>query len=192
MQPTRTVDPATDVTRTPDASASVGRTGTVDTTAPGARPTGVTILAILAAIGGVLGLLAGIFALGIGGAVAASGGALGGLVSVLGIVAIVQGVLALAFAYGAWMLKPWAWTLGIVAFGISLVLAVIGIINGDFTGQILSVVIAVAVLYYLFTPQVKAAFGRAGSTSVPNESRPAPTGRLFDSRHLVGMHPTRP
>lgn len=94
------------------------------------------------------------------GAGAASGGALGGLVSVLGIVAIVQGVLALAFAYGAWTLKPWAWTLGIVAFGISLVLAVLGMINGDFSGQIISAVIAVAILYYLFTPPVKAAFGR--------------------------------
>lgn len=130
-------------------------------TAP-ARPQGVTILAVLAAIGGVLGLLAGIFALGIGGAVAAGGsGALGGLVSLLGIVAIVQGVLALAFAYGAWTLKPWAWMLGIVAFGLSLVLAVLGIINGDFSGQIISALIAVAILYYLFTPNVKAAFGRA-------------------------------
>ena len=129
----------------------------------GVRPQGVTILAVLAAVGGVLGLLAGLFALGIGGAVAAatSNGALGGLVSVLGIVALAQGALALAFAYGAWTLKPWAWMLGMVAFGISLALAVLNIVNGDFTGQILSVVIAVAVLYYLNTPAVKAAFGRA-------------------------------
>jgi uncharacterized membrane protein (DUF2068 family) len=70
-------------------------------------------------------------------------------------------VLALAFAYGAWMLKPWAWMLGMVAFGISLVLSVLGIINGDFSGQIISILIAIAVLYYLNTPAVKAAFGRA-------------------------------
>lgn len=127
-----------------------------------ARPQGVTILAILAAIGGVLGLLAGVLALGIGGAVAAGGsGVLGGLVGLLGIVAIAQGALALAFAYGAWTLKPWAWMLGIVAFGISLGLAVLNIINGDLSGQILSAVIAVAILYYLFTPAVKQAFGRA-------------------------------
>ena len=127
-----------------------------------ARPQGVTILAILAAIGGVLGLLAGIFALGIGGAVAAAGsGALGGLVGVLGIVALAQGALALAFAYGAWMLKPWAWTLGIVAFGLSLALSVLNIIGGgDIGSQVISIVIGVAILYYLFTPAVKQAFGR--------------------------------
>ena len=40
--------------------------------APRTRPQGVTILAILAAVGGVLGLIAGIFALGLGGAIGAS------------------------------------------------------------------------------------------------------------------------
>lgn len=134
----------------------------MEPTSVSARPMGVTILAVLAAIGGVLGLLGGIALLGLGGLAGAGGaGPLGGFVAIFGIIAIGQAVLALAFAYGAWMLKPWAWTLGIVAFGISLVLAVLGMINGDFTGQILSAGIAVAILYYLFTPTVKAAFGRA-------------------------------
>jgi hypothetical protein len=128
------------------------------------RPTGVTILAVLAAIGGVLGLLGGLLALGLTGAVAAGtgNGGLAGLVGIVGILALLQGVLALAFAYGAWTLKPWAWTLGIVAFGISLALSILNIVSGgDISSQAVSIVIGIVILYYLFTPAVKQAFGRA-------------------------------
>jgi len=128
-----------------------------------ARPTGVTVLAILAAIGGVLGLLAGVALVGLGGAAAGSAdGPLAGMVAIIGVIAIVQSVLALAFAYGAWTLKSWGWTLGVVAEVIGLALAVVNIVNGDpITGQIVSILIAAAILYYLFTPAVKQAFGRA-------------------------------
>ena len=127
------------------------------------RPQGVTILAILAAIGGVLGLLGGIALIGLGGLAGAGGaGPLAGFIAIFGLIAIVQSVLALAFAYGAWTLKPWAWTLGVVSQVIGLVLAVLFIVNGsDITSQAISIVIAGAILYYLFTPNVKAAFGRA-------------------------------
>jgi hypothetical protein len=124
------------------------------------RPTGVTVLAVLAAVGGVLGLLGGIAALGLGGVVAAGG--LGGLLAVVGLVAIVQSVLALAFAYGAWTLRPWGWTLGIVAEAIGIALSVLFIINGSsITSQAISIIIDGAVIYYLMTPAVKSAFGRA-------------------------------
>ena len=132
-------------------------------TTPRARPTGVTILAVLAAIGGVLGLLGGIALLGLGGLAAAGGsGLLASYGAIFGILAIVQGALALAFAYGAWTLQPWAWMLGIVAFGISLALSVLNVVGGGNIGsQAISIVIGIAIIYYLFTPAVKQAFGRA-------------------------------
>lgn len=126
------------------------------------RPMGVTIIAVLAAIGGVLGLLAGVAALGLGGLVASAGSGLGGLLAIVGLVAIVQAVLSLAFAYGAWGLKPWGWMLGIVVEVIGLVLSALFILNGDaITSQAISIVVAVAIIYYLMTPAVKTAFGRA-------------------------------
>jgi hypothetical protein len=74
----------------------------------------------------------------------------------------VSGIASLAFAYGAWTLKPWAWTLGIAIQIISLVLAVLTIIGGgDIAGQIISIAIAGIILYYLWQPSIKAAFGRA-------------------------------
>ena len=71
-------------------------------------------------------------------------------------------ILSLAFAYGAWTLKSWGWTLGIAAEVIGLVLSVLFIVNGSaITSQAISIVIAIAIIYYLMTPNVKAAFGRA-------------------------------
>jgi len=127
-----------------------------------ARPQGITILAILAAIGGVLGVLAGLALVGIGGLAAAGTGFLSGFIAIFGLIVLAQSVLLLAFAYGAWTLKPWGWTLGVVAEVIGLVISGLLILNGDpITSQIISIVIAVAILYYLFTPAVKQAFGRA-------------------------------
>jgi len=132
------------------------------TNQPIARPTGVTILAVLAAIGGVFGLFGGLLAVTVGGIVgAAGGGILGGLVGIFGLLLLLLGGVELAFAYGAWTLKPWAWTLGIVAGGLGVTLAVLNVLGGaDIGSQIITVVINGIILYYLFTPQVKAAFGR--------------------------------
>jgi hypothetical protein len=121
------------------------------------RPTGVTILAVLAIIFGALGILGSITII--------TGGALvgGALISILGVITLITSALALAFGIGAWTLKPWAWTLGVANYILSLVVSVIFIISGASTigQQILSIVIAAAILYYLFTPTVKQAFGRA-------------------------------
>ena len=129
----------------------------------GARPTGVTILAVLAVIGGIFSLLGALAGLAGGALVATSGGgALGGLVAVIGLVALVMGILYFALAYGFWNLKPWAWTLGIALAAISIVLAVLGILGDSSTliSQIISIAISGAIIYYLWQPHVKAAFGR--------------------------------
>jgi hypothetical protein len=130
------------------------------------RPTGVTILAILAIIGGVLGLLASIALIGLGGAAAAGataqGAAMGGMAAVFGGIGLISSLLSLAFGIGAWMLKPWAWTLGIISQGLSILMSIFAVISGSSIGsQIISIVIAGAILYYLMTPTVKQAFGRA-------------------------------
>ena len=127
------------------------------------RPTGVTILAILGIVFGALGILGAIGLIGGGALIAGASGVSATLIIVLGVITLITSVLALAFGIGAWTLKPWAWTLGVANYIVSLVLSVIFIITGVSTigGQILGIVIAAAILYYLFTPTVKQAFGRA-------------------------------
>jgi hypothetical protein len=135
------------------------------------RPQGVTILAVLALIGGVFGLIAGL-GLMMGGALfggmmgGAQGAALGGMAFIFGVAGIGIAIAELAFAYGAWTLKPWGWALGIIAAIANLLLIVVtAVIGGDIIASLIASVISIAiwavVLYYLTTPSVKAAFGRA-------------------------------
>jgi hypothetical protein len=127
-----------------------------------ARPTGITILAVLAGIGGVFLILGGIAAVGLGGLAGSSSGSavIGGFVAFFGILFLILGVVYLAFAYGAWTLKRWAWTLGIAGQVVSLALAALNAVSGNGV-NIVGILISVAILYYLWTPAVKAAFGRA-------------------------------
>jgi len=136
-----------------------------------ARPTGITILAILALIGGVFGILGGL-ALLAGGALlggmlgGAEGVALGGIAFIFGVIALAIAIADLAFAYGAWTLKPWGWSLGVIIQLANLVvIAVQAVLSGDIAGTLTSSIISIAIsaiiLYYLNTPGVKQAFGRA-------------------------------
>jgi len=140
--------PPPSTTWTPPASAGA---------APGVRPTGITILAVLAGIGGVFGLLGGFGVLFVGGVVASPA------VMVLGLCALAYAALLIAFAYGAWTLKPWAWALGVAVAIFGIVVAILQVVLGGSSifSQIISIVIDGAILYYLNQPSIKALFGRA-------------------------------
>src|SRR5690349_6510509 len=84
------------------------------------RPTGVTVLAVVAAIGGALLVRASLALLGFGAIVAVYGG---GLAFLFGLLTLALGVAELAMAYGFWTMKAWAWTWGIALQAISVVLA---------------------------------------------------------------------
>src|SRR3990170_8182861 len=58
-------------------------------------------------------------------------------------------------AWGAWNLKAWAWTLLVVLTAIGLVLALFSL-----RSSFISLIVNAVILYYLFRPEVKAAFQR--------------------------------
>ena len=116
------------------------------------RPFGVTIIAILIIIAGVISLLIGIGSVAIGPLI--------GLVFVVtGAISLALGVAYLVMAFGLWKGKGWAWT-------ISTIVLIIGIISlprrsaGDIVSSIVSIAINAVILYYLFRPHVKAYFGK--------------------------------
>ena len=126
------------------------------------RPMGVTVLAILAFIGGAFGILGALALLGLG--VAFAGYAGGGLSFIFGIVLLVLSALELYIGWGFWNLKRTAWSLGLVVFGASLIIQFIEMLLGysAISSFIISLVIYGILLYYLLTPAVKAAFGVTG------------------------------
>jgi uncharacterized membrane protein (DUF2068 family) len=127
------------------------------------RPTGITILAILAFIGGIFGILGGLALVGFSGIIAASGVAGGGFTTILGVLLLIYGPTSLVLGYGFWTLKPWAWTLGVGLQGAGIALDILQFINDStqLVTAIISIAISAAILWYMFQPHVKAAFGRA-------------------------------
>jgi hypothetical protein len=137
------------------------------------RPAGVFILAVLALIGGAFSIVwamllmgfGGLFAL--GGAIAGSGAAAagGGATFFFGLVLAIDAVLYIAFAIGAFQFKQWAWVLGIIALSLSVLTHLANFTRGtNHVGDVIGLLIAGLILYYLFTPAVRAAFRRDRGT----------------------------
>ncbi|MER2600254.1 MAG: hypothetical protein ABTQ73_12110 [Caldilineales bacterium] len=127
------------------------------------RPTGITILAILAVIGGILSLCGSLALFGLSGLGAVSGEVASGATGMLyGVIGLVGAVLYLLFGFGAWQLKPWAWTLGIAGAGLSIVSNVLSLISGaSLISVLIGLIIPAIILWYLFRPEIKAVFGRS-------------------------------
>jgi hypothetical protein len=126
------------------------------------RPTGITVLAIFALLGGLGELIAFIVAVAAG--FVATAEVLPGQVAiaiVAGLFALISGVVLLAFAVGAWSLKPWAWTLGMLSVGLWALSNLINVGRGAFAGNVVVIIIIAAlVIWYLYRPHVRAAFGK--------------------------------
>jgi uncharacterized membrane protein (DUF2068 family) len=114
------------------------------------RPLGITILAVLLVIAGILELFV-------------SGAALLGTINAfVAVVATTVGLVSLYVAWGLWKLKEWAfWTTAVIE-----ALALAGHLtslftqpNVDFGAQIVGVIFAALILIYLFAdPNVRSAF----------------------------------
>ena len=120
------------------------------------RPFGVTIIAILIIIAGVISLLIGIGSVAIGPLI--------GLVFVVtGAISLALGVAYLVMAFGLWKGKGWAWTISTIVLFIGIVIDIISLPRrsaGDIVSSIVSIAINAVILYYLFRPHVKAYFGK--------------------------------
>src|SRR6266571_5215096 len=123
------------------------------------RPTGVTILGVLAILGALGGLLSGVALIGLGlllgtlvtdAAIANSGypglsslgvGTISALLLALGGVVLILGILYLAVGIGFFSGKGWAWTLGIIVSVVGIILDVVQIGFGGYS-SIVSLIIS--------------------------------------------------
>ena len=134
------------------------------------RPFGVTVLAILSVISGLGFLLRGLLVIGIGGGIAAVVGMehpAGASVLTIVVVSVAILVLMVAFfdfwfAWGAWHLKPWAWSWGVFTQVSNLVVSFLAVMGwGTLRTQRFHLILAIGMLLYLMSPGVKRAFGRS-------------------------------
>ena len=139
------------------------------------RPTGVTIMAAVAAIVGLTDILAGLGDIGIAGGFLSDhgfGDTLDGIMTVVGVALVAVGVLGLATAFGLLRERNWAWLIARLWASVCIIAGVVGVgvslLSDTLTSQILGTVIgstgtaivAAGVLWYLYRPHVQAAFGR--------------------------------
>ena len=136
------------------------------------RPTGVTIIAILIIIGGILLLLAGIAGVAVGSLSISEIIGLGFVI--IGAIILAVGIGYLVVSYGLLKGKKWSWTITVILLYIGIAINVVSIIIfGYFTfdtdtssflttnsGSIAGIIISVIILYYLYRPHVKSYFGK--------------------------------
>jgi hypothetical protein len=155
------------------------------------RPTGVTIIAILAIISGIILLFGGLSLIGAGALFSTApadvpnnpngpesmGSFFGMAFLLLGAILLVIGVGYLVMSYGLLKGKGWAWTITIILTVISIAIQIVsGIINSmivasissdgvsimsGLIGQIIGIAIDIIILYYLYRPHVKTFFGKS-------------------------------
>lgn len=113
------------------------------------RPMGVTIIALLAILGGIAFLVSGLGTL--------------ILIPLMGIFIgsglFILGLAYFLMAYGLWNAKNWAWTLTLILSGIGIIVGIGSIIVGNL-GSIFHIIINAIVIYYLYRPNVKAFFNK--------------------------------
>jgi hypothetical protein len=153
------------------------------------RPMGVTIIAILTIISGILLLLSGVALAALGAFISVNpvdttttsssniGAQFIGIISAaVGGVLLVIGIGYLVMSYGLLKGKGWAWTITIILIIIGIVIQIVSTSVGSvFTaslhnasnatsgivGSIIGIAINIVILYYLYRPHVRAYFGKA-------------------------------
>lgn len=165
------------------------------------RPTGVTILGVLAILGGLALLFAGAILIGVGTLASAQvanaikNAGYTGLGNIdastvaafaigLGALILILGILYFAVGVGFFGGRGWAWRLGIIVSIISIVTDIIQIALGAYS-NILGVIIGLLIIYYLTRAHVKAYFGKGPGVATPMAG--TPTGVASPTTMSGGM-----
>ena len=127
------------------------------------RPIGVTILAIVALLGGLVALLSGLALLGVATFYGEAPDRLQALGAFVAALALGYAALSLLVAYGFWAMRSWAWPIGIVLGALGIISALSQWIEGQsqLPGLIVSLAISLFIVWYLYQPHIKAGFGRS-------------------------------
>lgn len=130
------------------------------------RPTGVIIIAILQLISGIFATLGGLYILFFRSAIFQRFSASENFsqtptfIIAFGGILLLAGLIGLLIAYGLFTLKPWAWLTALVLNGLSILSSLSALLSNQSrkSGDIIGLIIAGVIVYYLLRPEVKRAF----------------------------------
>lgn len=126
------------------------------------RPLGITIIAIVLAVGGVFQVLLGTEAQGI---TKFGLGAAADTAGISGWASIISGILTIIAAGGLFTLAGWAWMLAVAVLAIRIVVDIFAIVTHGLGTNLASaaignLVVSAVILWYFQRSNVRAAFGR--------------------------------
>jgi hypothetical protein len=129
------------------------------------RPIGITIIAILMIIGGIILLFTGITPLFLGPLISIdisdyTISALGLLIAIGGLVLVILGIASFIVSWGLLKGKGWARTITLIISIIAIIFAIITLISSEDLIHIIPVIIYGIIIYYLFTKKVKLFFSK--------------------------------
>ena len=75
------------------------------------------------------------------------------------------GIGYLAVSYCLFRGRVWAWSITLILSYIGIVIAIISILSGNFV-PVINLAINIAIVYFLYRPQVKAFFGKSPSAKI--------------------------
>jgi hypothetical protein len=128
------------------------------------RPTGITIIAILMIIGGLILLFTGITPLFFGPLISidsdGSTNALGFIIIIGGLTLVGLGIASFIVSWGLLKGKGWARTITLIISIIAIVFAIISLISSEDLIHIMEIIVYGIIIYYMFTDKVKLFFGK--------------------------------
>lgn len=124
------------------------------------RPLGITLLALLAIVSGLLAVCAGLvafgaFGVGVLGSLLGAGSGAGALIG--GIYGVVWGSVSILLGLGLWQMRSWARLGTIIVQAINLFYALFALI-GPGSVPWINVIISVFIIWYLMRSRVQATF----------------------------------
>jgi len=85
------------------------------------------------------------------------------LASIYSLFLLATGLAFIAAAYGLFTQNEWGRSLAVLAYALSIPLTIFSIISNGGLKQLFSILIAVAIIWYLIKPEVKSSFSKSFS-----------------------------
>ncbi len=126
------------------------------------RPLGITIIAVVLSISGILNVVGGLVGMDI---LSIDLGEQAAGAEAAGLGAVIGGIITLVVAYGLFATAGWAWLLTVVVMGVRIVLdlwviVATGLGSALAWAAVVNIIVSGIILWYFFRPNVRAAFGR--------------------------------